>query len=399
MGHTGSSLSRATRAAQLQRRQHLLAALRAEPSALDAHDTVVLVDLDAVEARTQELWRCFPYSTLHALRRGACPVPGLLSALEAGRFGQRVDDPAELAAALAQLPPDRIVGAGAGRAEPQLRALVEAGAHINVDSLQELRWLEALQPAPGPLHCLTLHFGWDQRPALQPPLLEGVDASADLAAILSAFKKRGPLRGLALAVHPAWGVEALCAAVSGMVSLALQIEASGGRVQVLDLGDLLPVALAEPEPAPVQALIDRLAVGCPELMLGVLKGRWTLRTGVGAGVFARATAVITRVGSTRRVGARSRAWCGAALPEDAVEVHVHTPDGLLKRGAHAHWDLIGAAGPGAPLAEGRYLPPMAPGDLLWLQGLAVPCAQGRGPVFGVRSADEGLALVPLRPAP
>jgi hypothetical protein len=41
------------------------------------------------------------------------------------------------------------------------------------------------------------------------------------------------------------------------------------------------------------------------------------------------------VGSTRRVGARSRAWCGAALPEDAVEVHVHTPDGLLKRGAGA----------------------------------------------------------------
>lgn len=399
MGHTGSSLSRATRAAQLQRRQDLLAALCATPGALDAHDTVVLVDLDAVEARAQELWRCFPYSTLHALRRGACPAPGLLSALEAGRFGQRVDDPAELAAAQAQLPADRIVGAGAGRTEAQLRALVEAGVQINVDSLQELRWLEALPAASGPLHCLTVHVGWDLRPALQPPLVEGVDASADLAAILSAFKKRGALRGLALAAHPAWGADALCAAVSSLVALALQIEAAGGRVQLLDLGDLLPVALAEPEPAPVQALIDKLAVVCPELMLGVLKGRWTLRTGVGAGVFARATAVITRVGSTRRVGGRSRAWCGAALPEDAVEVHVHTPEGLLKRGAHAHWDLIGALGPSAPLAEARYLPPMAPGDLLWLRGLAVPCAQGRGPIFGVRSQGEGLTLFSLRPAP
>ena len=396
--------SRSDKSEQLKRRQAALRALVVEGGGLAVDDCVYHVNLDDIDAAAEGLWRAFPYTTLHALRVDAAPCAAMLQPPVGGRFGLRADSPEELRLALACCPADRVVAGGGYRDAAHLERCLSAGVTLVIDSLQELRWLEALlgpsgRPAGPVLLGVNAAYLSDSPP--QREVLSGIDLSADRAAILAAFRRRPFLRGLALSASPAWSVDEIATATRAMVDLAGQIEQSGNQVSIIDLGDCLATAPEAEEDPPVQALIDRLATAAPELMLGVLKGRWRLQTGAGARVFERATSLITRVASTRRLGSRNHAWCPAPIEGPCHEVLVHAGDGGLKRGAYAWWEVHGPQ-PGAPLLSRRaYLPPLAPGDLIWLNGMpsplrtAPPC---RPAVYGCRATPEGAALTLLAPA-
>lgn len=397
--------SRTEKSDALKRRQGLIHALTAPGSALDVDDSVYCVDLDALDAATEALWRAFPYSSLHALRIDATPSPAVFAHTLGGRFGARVERPEELAEALRRCPPERVVAGGGFRDAAHLQRCLEAGVQIILDSLQELRWLEGLlgptgQP-PGAV-LLGVNTAWSTPTPPGAPTYTGIDLQADRVALISAFKRRSWLRGLALSASPAWPIEGTAAALHALVELAGQIEQQGGQVSVLDLGDCQATQPDDEADPPIQALIDRAATVAPELMLGVLKGRWRLQTGVGAGVFDRPTALLSRVAATRRLGNQHHAWLFAPHGTRAHELAVHTSAGALKRGAYAWWSLHGP-GPQPPdLIAKAYLPPVAAGDLVWMAGL--PCPLGGPPaerpaVYGLRAEPEGCALLePSGPA-
>lgn len=394
--------SRVDKSEVLKRRQGAIEGMLAPNAALDVDDCAYHVNLDELEAGGEALFRAFPYSSLHALRVEAALSTAVFEQALGGRFGARVERPAELSLALARCAPERVVAGGGFRDAASLERCLEAGVQIVIDSLQELRWLEGLlgpggQP-PGAV-LLGVNVAWALPTPPGAPTFTGIDVQADRLALLSAFKRRSWLRGLALSASPSWSVPSTAAAVGALVELAAQIEQQGGRVAVLDLGDCQSTTPEEDEDPPVQALIDQLATAAPELMLGVLKGRWRLQTGVGAGLFDRPTSLISRVASTRRLGNQNHAWCGAPGGVTAQEVRVHTPTGGLKRGAYSWWSLHGP-GPAAPdLLARAYLPPIAPGDLVWTNGLPCPApcpAAVRPAVYGGRSAEPTLALLEAR---
>jgi hypothetical protein len=129
-----------------------------------------------------------------------------------------------------------VVAGGGFRDAAFLERCLEAGVQIVIDSLQELRWLEGLlgpggQP-PGAV-LLGVNVAWALATPPGAPTFTGIDVQADRLALLSAFKRRSWLRGLALSASPAWSVPSTAAAVGALVELAAQIEQQGAQFGLL----------------------------------------------------------------------------------------------------------------------------------------------------------------------
>ena len=102
-------------------------------------------DLDRIRARADELRRCFPADTLHAVAVKANPILALLSLLVEQGMGLETASWEEVQCALAAgCPPDRVVYDSPAKTAEELASALRTGVRINADHGAELLRLEQL---------------------------------------------------------------------------------------------------------------------------------------------------------------------------------------------------------------------------------------------------------------
>lgn len=358
-----------------------LGALRPDPRAGDEGAAVMLHDLDHLDRVLGELQAAFPPHALHAVAVKANPVGPLLDHVAARGLGLECASSVELRLALDRLPPERVVFDSPCKTWDDLRTALQAGVHLNVDGFQELDRIEELMAQAPSRATVGLRVNPDVGAgaiAATSTAVKGskfgVDAVADREEILARFARCPWLVGLHCHVgSQGCELSLLAAGAAAIVELALEIEARGGRVQVLDIGGGLPAAYGEDddEGPGFAALVAELQRQAPE----VLTGRWRLVTEFGRRIWSAGGVAVSRVEATKVSGGRRIAVLhfGADLFVRATyrpaqwrhRITVHHPDGTPKQGPRMPWDVVGPlCFSGDRLAKGRQLPPIEPGDLV-----------------------------------
>ncbi len=358
-----------------------LGQLAPDPAAGDHGSVALLHDLDHLDTTLDALTAAFPPDTLHAVAVKANPVAGILDRIAARGLGLECASSVELALALARLPPERVVFDSPCKTIDDLRRALSAGVLLNADSLQELGRIAAL-PAALREHAT---IGLRVNPAVGAGSIAatstavkgskfGVDLAADHDEVVARFAANPWLRALHCHVgSQGCTLELLVAGAAAIVQLAEEIEAAGGRIDVLDIGGGLSAAYGDgPEEGPTFAeLAAALQAELPQLW----SGRWRIATEYGRRVHAAAGVAVARVEATKRSGGRRIAVChiGADLfvrpayrpTQWRHRITVHDAQGRPKTGPRMPWDVVGPlCFSGDRLAKGRQLPPIEPGDLI-----------------------------------
>jgi diaminopimelate decarboxylase len=342
-----------------------------------------------LEENAQRVLKAFARSeTLVAYAVKANANPALLRILYELGLGFEVSSAAELAIALATgASPDRIVMSGSARGDEELRETALSGAHlISVDSEAEAARLEqaaARLTRAGQLRAplrATLRVNPDIDPGVHPDLATGGADSKfglppDLVVDWYAHPERTPhLEWVGLHVHvgsQVLNVDPLLATLGECVDLIERIRSLGQRVTVLDLGGGFGVDYDGKGGLGFERFADAacLVAANQRLRLVVEPGRFLV---------ADTCALVGRVLSVKRT-ARTFVVTELAMNDlirptlyDAHHevVPVREPVSLAAGGAPG--EKVDVVGPvcesGDYLARDRWLPPVAPGDLLAVTG-------------------------------
>ncbi len=349
----------------------------------DADTACLVYDLDALDARLDELAALFPASALHAVAVKAAPLPALLARLVRQGAGLEAASLPELHLALASdCPPERIVFDSPCKTLDELRLALELGVTVNIDNFQEMARVDALLAGRPPKGCIGLR--------VNPQVGIGAIASTSVAGeyskfgvpleqrreIVKAFAGHPWLTGLHLHVgSQGCPLDMLVRAARVVLDLRREIHTTIGeaRIQRLDIGGGMPVNYGPEEASgsvPTMAqYVQALKRDCPELFAPDL----ALATEFGRWMFANAGFAASRVEYVKEQSGHRTAiiHLGADmflrpcyLPENwHHELRAAHPDGTLKTGPQAPWHV---AGPlcfsGDFLAKARLLPEVAPGD-------------------------------------
>ncbi|WP_243439110.1 diaminopimelate decarboxylase [Fundidesulfovibrio soli] len=372
-------------AAPFERASALLRAAL-EQGALDREDTAVLLyDLDALDARLQELDLAFPASTLHAVAVKAAPFPWLLDRLADAGAGLEAASLPELRIALASgCPPERVVFDSPAKTVAEISEALELGVGLNADNFQELERLDALLAGAKPRGPVGLRVN----PQVGQGAIEATSVAGHYskfgepiekrAEIVKAYADRPWLRALHLHVgSQGCPLELMASGVRAVLDLRAEIEAAcgPGRIRRFDIGGGLPATYRPDNPAPGFAdYAALLRQRCPELFTGEME----LVTEFGRAVFAGAGLAASRVEYVKRQPGHRTAviHLGADMflrpcyaPETwHHEVAAANPDGSLKSGPVEDWHVAGPLcfsgdfpARAAPLAE------VAPGDFILIR--------------------------------
>lgn len=349
----------------------------------DADTSIIIHDLDGLEASFAAVRAAFPPETLSAVAVKANPLPPLLAFLAERGAGAEVASLPELELALtAGVPPTRIVFDSPAKTREELRAAVRLGVHINADNLDELARLAELAAEPDlPAPSVGLRInpqaglGRIRSTSVAGRYSKFGVPLGQRARILAAFARFPWLRGLHVHVGSQGCPPDLLVAGSGAVfDLAEEInrEQGPGRVAVFDVGGGLPAVYRDGDrPANAHAYADALAARCPALF----SGRYRIITEFGRTLHAARAVAVSRVEYVKRqpghrtailhLGADAfvrECYQPEAWPHRAVLLG---PDGREKAGRTSLWHLAGPLcfSGDFPVRRAR-LPSVAPGDLI-----------------------------------
>jgi diaminopimelate decarboxylase len=328
--------------------------------------SVIVHELDTMEARLGELRAAFPPDTIHAMAIKANPVLGVLKPLVKAGAGLEAASAGELALGLAAgCPPERLVLDSPCKTEGELREALRLGVRINANSVAELERIERLGPQ-GPIGL-----------RLNPVVAEADRESPTMVATLrSKFGLPEHVARQALQDRP-W-VNGLHIHVGSQVATLDDLSLAAGRVLELarslpsirwiDIGGGLPTRYHEDDPGlDPDVYAQALQRDVPELFhypLITEVGR-ALQAGCGWAAsrveYASDGKVIIHLGAdfALREAYQPQSWYH--------EITVHDSEGRRKEGAPEPVDVYGPlCFFGDQLATGRALPHIEPGDILVL---------------------------------
>lgn len=259
-------------------------------------------DLDAVDVRIGQLREHLPHA-LHALAVKAQPLVAVLRHAVARDVGLECASAEEVALARAAgCPADRIVFDGPARTRSELAEAVSAGVRLNLDRLEEIDRVAQMDPSGALPVGLRVDPGVGEgriaaTSTSGPRSKFGVPLWSERAAVVDAFVRHGWLRGLHVHVGSAGvSAEQILTGVERVLTLATEIEAAGGQVDVIDVGGGLPVVY---RPEDLAFDVSVWAHGLTRLGL---PGRRLLITEPGRWVHAGAGFAVSRVEAVKRLG-------------------------------------------------------------------------------------------------
>jgi diaminopimelate decarboxylase len=283
----------------------------------------------------------------------------------------------ELRRALAAgIPARRIVFAGIGKTETELRAALAAGVHqINVESLPELSLVSDLATRMGKPAPVAIRINPDVDALSHAKISTGKSENKfgiDLAHAAAAFRRARQLPGIepvGIAVHIGSQITSLApfeAAFARVVDLLKALRGDGIALRRLDLGGGLGIRYRDETPpaaADYAAMIARLTQGL-ELDFTFEQGRWIAGN---AGILV-ARVLYVKEGATRRFVILDAAMNDLIRPALYEAWHEIVPVAAPAPGAaRAPADVVGpVCETGDIFAAGRPLPPLASGDLVAL---------------------------------
>lgn len=323
----------------------------------------------------------------------ACANVHVLRLLAEQGAGADVVSGGELYRALAAgVPPERIVFAGVGKSEAELREAVDAGIRsVNVESEGELEALAALAAAARREVSVAVRVNPDvaglRTPAKTTTGVRGSKFGVDLDRVPALFARASAmpyvrLRGLHVHVgSPVHGPAPYVAALEKLVALAGELTAAGHEIASLNLGGGFAAAYESGGAPSWQAYADEIV---PVLRAFAAAGGEVVME-PGRSIAANAGVLLTRVRYVKQAGDRTVAVVDAGM---SAMVRAALYDSFhfvwpVRAGGHtpphraARLDLPGLvtydlAGPICEstdyLARDRDLPPLAPGDVLAVFG-------------------------------
>lgn len=263
------------------------------PELLDDHPLTddrpwyVVVDLDLVEARWNQLVETFP-DWLHAVAIKAHPRSETLELLVEHGAGMEAASWQECEIALAAgCPPGRIVFDSPAKTRAELARALDRGILINVDNLTELhRLAELLDGRDGPSVGLRVNPEVDPSSigALStgsPNSKFGVSLTRQREEVVAAFARHRWLRRLHVHIgSKGYGPDELARGLTSIIELGAELD-----VDEFDIGGGLPPAVS---PGAYRAALERLAPALFEPGVTVITefGRW---------LFTHAAVAISRV--------------------------------------------------------------------------------------------------------
>ena len=348
--------------------------------------SVIFYDLSFLEERVNELIRLFPQSTLHAIAVKANPLTKILSFLNFLNVGAEAAGLPELyLAEKSGLDPDKIVFDSPVKTMPELEYAMKLGAHINADSLAELKRIAEL------LNMIRTKSSFGIR--INPQVGTGKILSTSVAGeyskfgvpikeyrkeLIQSFLEYDWLRGVHLHTgSQGCPVELLVKSVKVVYDFVnetnelLKRNGKGKQIDVFDIGGGLPVSYGKDEKIiTMSEYKEKLCEHCEELFSGKLK----LITEFGRYVHANAGWTASRVEYVKESSGVKTAMIhtGADLflrkcyqPDEWFhEISVLDSDGNIKNGKDTTPYII--AGPlcfaGDILSKEIILPEVKEGD-------------------------------------
>ncbi len=375
-----SNISRALQRAIVDRGM-----IREEDTAL------IFYDLSWLQGRIRELLSLFPEETLHAIAVKANPLVKVLKIIQNAGMGLEAASLPELCLAQkAGVTAGRIVYDSPAKSRKELEYALQAGVHINADSLAELNRIdEQLRNLP-----LTGTIGVRINPQVGTGSISmlsvageyskfGVPIKQQRKALLSAFLRYDWLSGVHLHVgSQGCELELITRGIETVYEFALEAnrllesEGKGRRITIFDIGGGMPVAYHAGEQRPAMA---EYAALLKKRLPGLFDGSFRVITEFGRWLFAHSGWTASRVEYVKRDEKMNTLiiHVGADLllrrcyrPEEwHHEIAVADRSGRLKRGRDRKPFTI--AGPlcfaGDIIAREITLPPVEEGDYILIQ--------------------------------
>lgn len=325
----------------------------------DDAPVALFYNLGQLRANAAALRAAFPPTALHGFALKAAPLVALVRELHAAGLGGECASVAELGICRAAgLPPAAVIYDSPAKTDAHLRAALEAGVHLNADSLAEVARIDALLRAA---------------PPAQPPPSVGLrvnpqigDASiAETFTAAAASKFGEPLRECraeivaAFVRHPflntihvhvgsqGCATDVLVGGASAAVALADEVNAAvAGRVRCIDIGGGLSVQYWGDEPVTTfDELGARLRAEVPRLF------EYRVLTEFGRRVASDTAFIAARVEAIKTSGGKTFVVChvGADLLMRPVyqrakwghRVEVYDAEGRLRTGEKVTADVAG----------------------------------------------------------
>ncbi|MEM7158438.1 MAG: diaminopimelate decarboxylase [Myxococcota bacterium] len=388
---------------------------------LDDDDPAVLVhDLSLLRARAEQLQQSFPAASLHAAAIKANPAVSILSVLVEAGMGMEAASWEEVELALAAgCTPDRIVLDSPAKTRADLRRALDRGVRLNLDNLDELDRVAALEPGS------DAHVGLRVNPAVGAGTIRstsvadrgsrfGVPWPQTIEPLVDCFVRHAWLDGLHVHVgSQGCSLQQLVSAVRKVLELRAAIEArvGQGRIRWVDIGGGLPADYGRGHDLPsLDGYVAALRRETPELF----SGEFQVVTEFGRALQVGCGFAVSRVEYAGPKGERRMATIHVGadlLPRTAYapndwphELLVLDEQGRQRTGQAEPWTVLGPlCFAGDVVARDRPLPPIVEGDHLVIRDVggytmgmwSRHCSRGMPPVLGLTEPDE--PLVVLRP--
>ena len=392
---------------------------------LDDDDPAVLVhDLSLLRARAQQLHDCFSAGSLHAAAIKANPVVSILAALVEAGMGMEAASWEEVELALsAGCAPERIVLDSPAKTRTDLRRALALGVRLNLDNLDEIERVAALEPGP------AAHVGLRVNPAVGAGTIQstsvadrgsrfGVPWPQTLAPLVECFARHAWLDGLHVHVgSQGCSLEQLVTAVRKVLELRRAIEdrVGPGRIRWLDIGGGLPTDYGRGQDLPT---LDDYVAALREQTPEVFSGEFQVVTEFGRALQVGCGFAVSRVEYAQRDGDRRMATIHVGadlLPRTAYapndwphELLVLDAQGRSRTGETEPWTVLGPlCFAGDVVARDRALPRISEGDHIVVRDVggytlgmwSRHCSRGMPPVLGLTEPGQPLVVLRARETP
>lgn len=393
---------------------------------LARHNSVSVVDYDALSDQVARLKAAFPAHFLHTFAVKANYFLAVLHHLQGCGVGAEVASPGELELAVkAGFAPGTIVFDAPGKSRPELERALDLGIAINIDNFQEF---DRIRELGGP-RAGSAPVGF----RLNPQIGAGTVALSSTATLTSKFgvglADDGNRQRLLdayrnhdwlTAVHVHVGsvgcpLELMAEGVATAVALADEVNAAAGRRQVttIDIGGGLPVSFDHDHDDPTFSdYAQVLQARVPALF----DGSFDVMTEFGRAIVAKCAFSIGRVEYTKVTGGRHIALTHLGAhnamrvvfqPRDwARRLTALDPNGFEKSGATVPQDIAGpCCFAGDIVGHERPLPLLEPDDYVLLHDTGAYCfsnhfgynAMQPDPVYGAEARETGIEISEISP--
>ena len=342
------------------------------------------VDIDGVSSTIASLIEAFPSNFRHTFAVKANSMRNALTLVRNMGLGCEVASAGELQQALqAGFAPKDIVYDEPAKTVANLRFVLEQGINFNIDNFQEYERVSELVDGTS-----DSRIGFRINPQVGSGTIGAMSTATATSKFGIALQDSGNRERLAeLYLSEPWlttihthigsqgcSLELMVEGIRSVVDFALDVNAAGGRISVIDIGGGLPVNFASEEITPTfLQYSDSLRVAVPELFTG----DFICKTEFGRSIYAKNGFIASRVEYTKQSGGRQIAICHAGAQVAArtafmpklweIRISVFDSNGDERTGKLVEQDVTGpCCFAGDILAHKRSLPLIQPGDYVML---------------------------------